>query len=58
MLLDTLRTKGHGFYIISPISNQEVSFVGYTFVDDNDIVQSNDDSPEETIYKLQQAVKL
>jgi hypothetical protein len=57
-LLDTLRTKGHGFYIISPISNQEVSFVGYTFVDDNDIVQSNDDSPEETIYKLQQDVKL
>jgi hypothetical protein len=53
-LLDTLRSKGYGITIIAPISLQNVSFVGYSFVDDNDIVQSDGDSPTNTAQKLQQ----
>jgi hypothetical protein len=55
-LLDTLRSKGYGFSIASPITNQEISFVGYSFVNDNDIVQSDGGQPRTTTVKLQQAV--
>jgi hypothetical protein len=55
-LLDTLRSKGYGFQSISPISLQHIHFVGYSFVDDNDNVQSDGSSAEVTVHKLQQAV--
>jgi hypothetical protein len=54
--LDTLQSKGHGITIIAPISLQNVSFVGYSFVDDNDIIQIDGDSPQNTAQKLQLAV--
>lgn len=40
-LLNTLRSKGLGFSMPSPISNEKLSFVGYSFVDDKDTVQSD-----------------
>jgi hypothetical protein len=55
-LLDTIQSKGYGFSMASPITNQEISFVGYSFVDDNDIVQSDGGQPRKTTVKLQQAV--
>jgi hypothetical protein len=55
-LLDTLRSKGYGFHMVSPISNNPISFVGYSFVDDNDTVQSDGDTPTNTVHKLQRAV--
>jgi hypothetical protein len=55
-VLDTLRMKGFGFKLISPISMRMVSFVGYSFVDDTDQVQSDGSSPEQTASKLQEAV--
>jgi hypothetical protein len=57
-LLDTLRSKGTGLTLPSPISHLPLSFVGYTFVDDNDLVQSDGDTPSNTVLKLQKAVDL
>jgi hypothetical protein len=57
-LLDTLRSKGLGFQMVSPISQQELSFVGYSFVDDSDNVQSDGSTEEITITKLQESVDL
>jgi hypothetical protein len=36
-LLDTLRSKGLGLQMLSPISQQKLSFLGYSFVDDSDM---------------------
>jgi hypothetical protein len=55
-LLDTLRSKRYGFQSISPISLQHIHFVGYSFLDDNDNVQSDGSFAEATVHKLQQAV--
>ncbi len=55
-VLDTLRTKGFGFKLISPISTQLASFVGCSSLDDTDQVQSDGSSTEETASKLQEAV--
>jgi hypothetical protein len=55
-MLDTLRSKHYGFHLLSPISNQIIEFVGYSCVEDNDIVQSDGDNPTETASKLQDAV--
>jgi hypothetical protein len=54
-LLDTLRSKGTGLTMLSPISHLPLSFVGYTFIDDNDLVQSDGDTPSNTVlnYKNQ-----
>jgi hypothetical protein len=42
--------------MITPITKQVVEFVEYSFVDDNDIVQSDGDNPCNTARKLQLAV--
>jgi Reverse transcriptase (RNA-dependent DNA polymerase) len=39
-LLNMIRSKGLGCHIISPISKTHVSFVGYSFVDDTDLIQT------------------
>jgi hypothetical protein len=56
VLLDTLRSKNFGFHILSPISRQTIDFVGYSFVDDSDIIHSTRESPSRTAEGLQQAV--
>ncbi len=40
-LLDILRSKGYGLKLLTPISHTPISFVGYSFVDDTDIIQSD-----------------
>jgi hypothetical protein len=55
-LLDIIRTKGFGLSMISPITRSPLNFVGYSFVDDNDIVQSDGDDSLSTAIKLQRAV--
>jgi hypothetical protein len=40
-LLDKLQKKGFGFNIILPINGTELHFVGFAFVDDTDLLQSN-----------------
>jgi hypothetical protein len=54
--LDILRSKGYGLTMCSPISNKDIDFIGYSFVDDNDILQSDGSSPADTTIQLQQAV--
>jgi hypothetical protein len=54
-LLDTLRSKGFGTKMLSPISNMSICSVGYSFVDDTDIAQSNSERTPETTQKLQGA---
>jgi hypothetical protein len=39
-LLNLLRSKGFGLTLISPISQKCTKFVGYSFVDDIDIIQT------------------
>jgi hypothetical protein len=51
-LLDTLRSKGLGLQMLSPISQLELSFVGYSFVDNLDNVQSDGSNEESTISEL------
>jgi hypothetical protein len=41
---------------MSPISRQTIDFVGYSFVDDSDIIHSTRESPSRTAEGLQQAV--
>jgi hypothetical protein len=55
-LLDILRSKGYGLKLITPISHKPILFVGYSFVDDTDIIQSDDSSTQDTVRKLQGAV--
>jgi hypothetical protein len=55
-MLDTLRSKCYGFRLFSPISNQLIEFVGYSFMDDNDIVHSDRGNPTDTASKLQATV--
>jgi hypothetical protein len=55
-LLDNLETKGYGLHMLSPISSEKVSFVGYSFVHDSDLVQSAGEPPNSTVQKLQQAL--
>jgi hypothetical protein len=55
-LLNILRSKGYGLKMITPITQQILTFVGYSFVDDTDIVQSDGSPTPETIRKLQEAV--
>lgn len=55
-LLDTLWSKRYGFHMLSPITNQIIEFVGYSFMDDSDIIQSNGDNPTEAANKLQEAI--
>jgi hypothetical protein len=57
-LLNLLRSKGFGFNYTSPISTTKISFVGYTFVDDTDLLQvlSTQHTSEEVVHMLQQSV--
>ncbi len=55
-LLETLRAKKLGLQILSPISKKPLTFVGYSFVDDSDLVQSDGDTVENTTGKLQLSV--
>jgi hypothetical protein len=55
-LLDTLRSKGYGLKMVAPISQQPLSFIGYSFVDNTDIMQSDGSPTNDTIQKLQEAV--
>jgi hypothetical protein len=55
-LLDILCSKGLGLKMISPITLMLLEFVGYSFVDDTDIVQSDGSTAASTIQKLQDAV--
>jgi hypothetical protein len=55
-LLENLRSKGYGLKLLTPISREAISLVGYSFVDDSDTIQSDGDSPSNTVDKLQQAV--
>jgi hypothetical protein len=55
-LLDTLRSKGFGLQLMSPITQSPLSFVGYSFVDDTDIVQSDGSTIYNTVKKQQEAV--
>jgi hypothetical protein len=50
-LLDTLRSKGFGLQLMSPITQSPLSFVGYSFVDDMDIVQSDGSTIYNTVKK-------
>jgi hypothetical protein len=57
-LLNILRSKGYGLTMITPIMRQLLSFVGYSFVDDTDIIQSNGSLTTTTVWKLQGAVDI
>jgi hypothetical protein len=52
-LLDIIRAKGFGLSMISPITRAPLDFVGYSLVDDNNIVQSDGDDSLSTTTKLQ-----
>jgi hypothetical protein len=57
-LLDLMRNKGFGLLLFTPISKTNVSFVGYAFVDDTDLIQilDIDKSSKEVRQKLQKAI--
>jgi len=57
-LLDIQQKRGFGIYCFTPISQQEVRFVGYAFVDDSDLVQmlECEGNYEELMAKMQQVV--
>jgi hypothetical protein len=38
-ILNLLRTKGYGIFFTTPISNSQICFSGYAFVDDSDLIQ-------------------
>jgi hypothetical protein len=57
-LLNILHSKGYGLTMITPIMRQLLSFVGYSFVDDTDIVQSDGSLTTTTVRKLQEAVDI
>jgi hypothetical protein len=50
------RSKGYGLQAITPISQQILSFVGYFFIDDTDIIQSDGSTANITVKKLQNVV--
>ncbi len=56
-ILNMLRKQGFGCEFLAPISNMKYKFVGYFFVDDTDLIQSNssDNSYTQVIHSLQQA---
>jgi hypothetical protein len=57
-LLNLLRTKGFGCEFVSPISGERLRFVGYTFVDDTDVIESKaaTDTYRDAMQDLQTAV--
>lgn len=57
-LLNLLRSKGFGFTYTSPLSQTTRGFVGYTFVDNTDLLQvlPVNRTSAEAMHKLQQAV--
>ncbi len=54
-ILNYFRSKGYGCELISPISKLHTKFVGYAFVDDMDLIQTNpfNNSYSEIIHGLQ-----
>jgi hypothetical protein len=57
-LLELMRSKGFVFLLFAPVSNTELHFVGYAFVDDMDLIQILDASKtgEQVHQELQRAV--
>jgi hypothetical protein len=56
-LLNVLREKGFGCEIVCPLSSKYYSFVGYAFVDDTDLIQSQlQEDPEQARDNLQEAI--
>jgi hypothetical protein len=56
-LLNVLREKGFGCKLICPLSSEYFRFVGYAFVDDTDLIQSQlVEHPEQARINLQQAI--
>jgi hypothetical protein len=56
-LLNVLRTKGFGCEIKSPLSSEYFRFVGYAFVDDTDLIQSQlQENPDQARRYLQEAI--
>jgi hypothetical protein len=57
-IFNMLRSMGFGMKMRSPISDQELSFVGFGFVDDTDLAISNEkfNSAKEATRELQKAV--
>ena len=47
-LLNQMRKRGFGFFYLTCISNDELHFVGYSFVDDTDTIQSEQDTQDPT----------
>jgi hypothetical protein len=59
-ILNMLRKHGFGCEFLAPISNMKYKFVGYPFVDDTDLIQSNSshNSYTQVIHSLQQALDI
>jgi hypothetical protein len=57
-LLNLLRSEGLGCKFTSPISKKEISFVGYAFVDDTDLIQTSNtlQSTDELITEMQRSL--
>ena len=58
-VLDMMRVNGHGIHFKAALSGEEVSFVGYAFVDDTDIGSSSLDkhaSADDVTNQLQEAL--
>ena len=56
-LLNVLREKGFGCELICPLSSEYFRFVGYAFVDDTDLIQSQlVEHPEQARLNLQKAI--
>jgi hypothetical protein len=56
-LLNVLREKRYGCEILCPLSSEYFRFVGYAFVDDTDLIQSQlKESPEQARCNLQEAI--
>ncbi len=56
-LLNVLREKGYGCEIKCPLSSEYFRFVGYAFVDDTDLIQSQlNENPIQAMSLLQEAI--
>ncbi len=56
-LLNVLREKGFGCEIKCPFSSEYFRFMGYAFVDDTDLIQSQlQENPDKARHSLQEAI--
>jgi hypothetical protein len=58
-ILNMIRKKGYGCTLFGPMSHRKIYFVGYTFVDDTDLIYSNATASnyKEVINGLQSSIK-